>query len=122
MSRFGHINFVCHFKLTCSLWSYFADSSRKLHLVIVVINPHSTVRNRRIINSTKDQRRRHKRLATSTSPYCLEIGGLTKIIYGMPGEDFGFENFIVGGCCETGRVPEIGFVPCGWEGMRADCN
>ena len=34
----------------------------------------------------------------------------------MPGEDFDFDRYIVGGCCVTDNDPEIGCVKCGWEG------
>jgi hypothetical protein len=40
----------------------------------------------------------------------------------MPGEDFDFEKYIVGGCVITGDDPEIGCAECRWEGKRGECS
>ena len=60
------------------------------------------------------------RLSNASCPSCGGIGGLKKIVYGMPNSDFDFERYIVGGCCVTERDPEIGCVKCGWKGMRLE--
>jgi hypothetical protein len=65
---------------------------------------------------------KRKRLSATSCPYCGVSGGLKKILYGMPGSDFDFEKYIVGGCCVTEKDPEIGCVGCGWEGMRGECS
>ena len=65
---------------------------------------------------------KRKRLSATSCPSCGVKGGLKKILYGMPGQDFDFEKYIVGGCCVTERDPEIGCVKCGWEGMRGECS
>lgn len=67
-------------------------------------------------------RRRYVRLSTTSCPSCGEKGGLKKIMYGMPGEDFEFERYIVGGCIVTDEDPEIGCVKCDWRGVRGECS
>ena len=66
--------------------------------------------------------RKHVRLSSASCPACSGAGGLKKIVYGMPGADFDFEKYIVGGCCVTDKDPEIGCAKCGWEGMRGECS
>ena len=65
---------------------------------------------------------KRKRLSATSCPSCGIQGGLKKILYGMPGEDFDFEKYIVGGCGVTEKDPEIGCTKCGWEGMRGECS
>ena len=55
-------------------------------------------------------------LAKFQCPGCGALGVIREIAYGMPGEDFDFDRYIVGGCCVTDNDPEIGCVKCGWEG------
>ena len=55
-------------------------------------------------------------LARFQCPGCGALGVIREIAYGMPGEDFDFDRYIVGGCCVTDNDPEIGCVKCGWEG------
>jgi hypothetical protein len=45
------------------------------------------------------------------------VGTLREIVYGMPGPDFEFEKYIVGGCCVTDEDPEIGCLKCEWAGF-----
>ena len=66
--------------------------------------------------------RKRVRLSTASCPTCGEIGGLKRILFGMPGEDFDFEKYIVGGCIVSEVDPEVGCVNCGWEGMRGECS
>jgi len=47
---------------------------------------------------------------------CGAHDSLRKTVYGMPGPDFEFEKYIVGGCCVTENDPDIGCRKCGWEG------
>lgn len=42
---------------------------------------------------------------------------MCEIVYGMPGSDFEFDKYIVGGCCVTDNDPDIGCKECGWEGF-----
>ena len=41
--------------------------------------------------------KRRKQLRTLVCPQCGAVG-LQKILYGMPGEDFPFDKYILGGC------------------------
>jgi hypothetical protein len=41
--------------------------------------------------------------------------GLKKILYGMPGDDFPFEKYIVGGCIMS--EADVGCTHCDWSGM-----
>ena len=52
-------------------------------------------------------------------PGCGSLGGVREIVYGMPGPDFEFDKYIVGGCCVTENDPDIGCKECGWEGFSA---
>ncbi len=40
----------------------------------------------------------------------------------MPGEDFDFDKYIVGGCIVSEVDPENGCVNGGWESMRGECS
>ena len=64
--------------------------------------------------------RKRSRLSTASCPSCGEVGGIKKILYGMPGQDFDFEKYIVGGCVVSEVDPEVGCVKCDWEGMRRE--
>ena len=66
--------------------------------------------------------RRRIRLSITPCPSCGEVGGLKRILYGMPGQDFNYGKYIVGGCVISERDPEIGCVNCGWEGLRGECS
>ncbi len=58
---------------------------------------------------------RRKQLRTLDCPNC-GTRGLKKIAYGMPGDDFEFEKFIVGGCMPS--EADIGCSKCAWTGIR----
>ena len=51
-------------------------------------------------------------------PECEQVGRLKEIIYGMPGEDFDFARYEVGGCCLSGDGidPNVSCPACEWEG------
>ena len=70
----------------------------------------------------KEQSRKRVYLAESLCPSCRKRGVLKRIVYGLPGADFNFEKYIVGGCCVTDKDPEIGCSNCGWEGLRIECR
>lgn len=55
-------------------------------------------------------------LATASCPECGQVGSVRKIIYGMPGPDFDFEKYEVGGCVVTGHDPQHACRECGWSG------
>ena len=44
--------------------------------------------------------------------------GLQRIVYGMPGDDFDFDKYIVGGCVMADY--DIGCKKCGWTGTREE--
>ena len=54
-------------------------------------------------------------LRTASYPSCGAVGSLREIVYGMPGPDFDFDKYIVGGCCVTENDPDIGCKECGWN-------
>lgn len=53
-------------------------------------------------------------------PQCLKIGSVKEILYGMPGDSFNFERYIVGGCLEPEDAPEVSCTACEWGGSRAE--
>ena len=57
-------------------------------------------------------------LSKAICPECGKVGGIKEIRYGMPGEEFNFEKYIVGGCMPMKAT--IGCVKCEWAGMRKD--
>jgi hypothetical protein len=62
-----------------------------------------------------------KRRLTSSKlicPMCLQEGVLQDIVYGMPGDDFDFEKYAVGGCLIEENQPDIRCRGCGWSGLR----
>jgi hypothetical protein len=63
-----------------------------------------------------ENKRRKPPLKKRACPSCGEVGGLKRILYGMPDEDFKYDKYIVGGCIVTGSDPQIGCIHCGWEG------
>lgn len=64
--------------------------------------------------------RKRVRLSTASCPSCAIVGGLKRIVFGMPTKEFDFERFISGGCCISEDDPEIGCVNCGWAGKRRE--
>ena len=62
--------------------------------------------------------KRYKRISNLACPACSEIGTLRKIIYGIPGSDFDFEKYAVGGCVIEPMQPDIACRECGWRGHR----
>ena len=50
-------------------------------------------------------------------PGCGSLGSVREIVYGMPGPDFEFDKYIVGGCCVTVSNPKHGCVKCDWRGF-----
>ena len=62
--------------------------------------------------------RRRIRLSITPCPSCGEVGGLKRILYGMPGQDFDHEKYIVGGCVISESDPEIGCTHCDWAGFK----
>ena len=57
---------------------------------------------------------RRKQLRTLACPKC-GTKGLKKILYGMPGDDFKFGKYIVGGCIPN--EADIGCPKCDWSGI-----
>lgn len=55
-------------------------------------------------------------------PGCGASGSIQEIVYGMPGSDFEFDKYIVGGCCVTDNDPDIGCKECGWSGTSRDMS
>jgi hypothetical protein len=46
---------------------------------------------------------------------CQKIGGMKKIIYGMPSSNFNFDKYISGGCCPPESADWIGCQFCKYE-------
>ena len=65
-------------------------------------------------------KRRRILLKKIACPGCGKVGTLKKILYGMPGDDFEFERFIVGGCIVN--EADVGCVECNWAGIREDLD
>ena len=65
-----------------------------------------------------DMKRKSRSLKTIACPGCGEISTLRKILYGMPGEDFNFEKYEVGGC--NIEVNDVACKECGWFGIREE--
>ena len=57
-------------------------------------------------------------LKKSPCPRCGMVGSLQQIIYGLPSEDFDFENNISGGCVVSNSSPNIGCIECRWNGIQ----
>ena len=53
---------------------------------------------------------------------CLQTGGLKKIIYGMPSQEFDFDKYISGGCCPPEFSDRIGCIFCNWETSRIEIS
>ena len=67
--------------------------------------------------SDGDTTKRRKPLRSLVCPRCGNVG-LKKILYGMPGDDFPFDKYIVGGCVLSDA--DVGCVKCDWAGIWAD--
>ena len=65
-----------------------------------------------------DMKRKSRSLKKIACPGCGGIGTLRKILYGMPGEDFDFEKYEVGGCIV--EVNDVACKECGWFGVRKE--
>ena len=63
------------------------------------------------------QNKQNSKTASFKCPGCGASGSIREIVYGMPGSDFEFDKYIVGGCCVTDNDPDIGCKECGWEGF-----
>ncbi len=59
--------------------------------------------------------KRRKRIDSIPCPSCGEKT-LKKILYGMPGDDFDFQKYFVGGCAPSAE--DIGCKNCEWVGIR----
>ena len=68
-----------------------------------------------ILDGVKRKRIALKKIAC---PGCGALGTLRKILYGMPGEDFDFEKYEVGGCIV--EVNDLACKECGWFGVRKE--
>ena len=62
-----------------------------------------------------EPQKRKKRIDSLKCPSCGEKT-LKKILYGMPGEDFEFQKYFVGGCIPGPE--DIGCKNCEWVGIR----
>ena len=62
-----------------------------------------------------EPKKRRKRIDSIPCPNCGEKT-LKKILYGMPGDDFDFQKYFVGGC--TPSAEDIGCKNCEWVGIR----
>ena len=63
--------------------------------------------------------KRRPALRTLVCPQCLQKAVMQRILYGMPGEDFDFEKYAVGGCLVEPMQPDIACKDCEWRGYRA---
>ena len=65
-----------------------------------------------------DMERKSRTLKKFACPGCGEMGTLRKILYGMPGEDFDFEKYEVGGCIVG--IDDVACRECNWSGLRKE--
>ena len=63
--------------------------------------------------------KRRPALPTLTCPKCHQKAVLQRILYGMPGSDFDFEKYAVGGCLVEENQPDVRCRDCGWSGCKA---
>jgi hypothetical protein len=71
-------------------------------------------------NSDQEGPKKHrKRLDGFKCPQCGEKM-LKKIVYGLPGEDFDFKKYFVGGCILSPE--DIGCLNCEWTGFRSELD
>jgi len=66
------------------------------------------------------QNKQNSKTASFKCPGCGASGSIQEIVYGMPGSDFEFDKYIVGGCWVTDNDADIGCKECGWEGVLSE--
>ena len=74
-----------------------------------------TQKSLRILGQVEAKKRR-KRIDSLVCPACGEKT-LKMIVYGMPGDDFDFQKYFVGGCMPSEE--DIGCKNCEWVGIRS---
>ena len=69
------------------------------------------------------KRARRKPLKSLTCPECKEKGLFRTILWGMPEEDFDYENYASGGCClPSAWPPDCRCSGCGLDGYRDEIS
>ena len=86
------------------------DFQRVKHVLAAFVSPHPYLH-------TMTAKRRPA-LRTLICPKCLQKAVLQRILYGMPGSDFDFDKYAVGGCLIEPMQPDIACRECGWRGHR----
>ncbi|MSY49544.1 MAG: hypothetical protein F2707_05300 [Actinobacteria bacterium] len=66
--------------------------------------------------------RRRPSIKRLICPGCTQKATLKTILYGMPGDDFDFGRYAVGGCLMEDGQPDITCTVCEWSGLRNDLD
>jgi len=56
-------------------------------------------------------------LRTLSCPKCCQKGNLQRMIDGMPGDEFDFQKYAVGGCLVGDNQLDVLCKDCGWSGL-----
>lgn len=63
------------------------------------------------------QERSEEWIRAAACPACGAKAVLRPIAYGLPGGDFDFDRYAVGGCVVYGGMPDVDCSACGWRGQ-----
>ena len=87
---------------------------KKLNSLKVGVGTYGGAITAKALRLMNPERVKRKQLRIFTCPQC-GTKSLKKILYGMPGDDFDFDKYIVGGCMPS--EADIGCAQCDWSGI-----